>query len=57
MAQRGIVISAGQINNILIENKQIFHEEKVELLTAGLATAKYIQVDDTLKPLSRSTDH
>ena len=47
LTQRGIVISAGQIHRILTENKQIFHEEKAELLTAGLATAKYIQVDDT----------
>jgi Transposase IS66 family len=47
LAQRGIVISAGQINRILTEDKQIFHEEKAELLTAGLATADYIQVDDT----------
>ncbi len=47
LAQRGIVISTGQINNLLTENKQIFHEEKAELLTAGLATAAYIQVDDT----------
>ena len=47
LAQRGIVISAGQINRILTENKQIFHEEKAELLTAGLTTARYIQVDDT----------
>jgi hypothetical protein len=47
LAQRGLVISAGQINHILTEDKQIFHEEKAELLTAGLATASYIQVDDT----------
>jgi hypothetical protein len=47
LAQRGIVISAGQINYILTEDKQIFHEEKAALLTAGLATASYIQVDDT----------
>jgi hypothetical protein len=47
LTQRGIVISTGQINNILTEGKQIFHEEKAELLTAGLATARYIQVDDT----------
>jgi hypothetical protein len=47
LAQRGIVISTGQINNILTEKKQIFHEEKAELFAAGLATAKYIQVDDT----------
>lgn len=47
LAQHGIVISAGQISHILTEDKQIFHEEKAELLTAGLATASYIQVDDT----------
>jgi len=47
LAQLGIVISAGQINHLLTEDKQIFHEEKAELLTAGLAAADYIQVDDT----------
>jgi hypothetical protein len=47
LAQRGIVISTGQINHLLTEDKEIFHEEKAELLTAGLATAKYIQADDT----------
>jgi len=47
LAQRGIAISSGQINHILTEDKQVFHEEKAELLTAGLATASYIQVDDT----------
>jgi len=47
LEQLGIVISAGQINRILTENKEVFHQEKAELLTAGLATATYIQVDDT----------
>ncbi len=47
LAQHGIVISAGQINHLLTEDKQIFHEEKAELLSAGLTTASYIQVDDT----------
>lgn len=47
LAQHGIVISAGQINRILTEDKQIFHQEKAELLAAGLASASYIQVDDT----------
>jgi hypothetical protein len=47
LTQRGIVISAGQINRILTEGKQVFHQEKAEVLTAGLATASYIQVDDT----------
>jgi len=47
LAQLGIVISAGQINRLLTEDKHLFHEEKAELLTAGLTTADYIQVDDT----------
>ena len=47
LAQRGIAISAGQINRILTEDKEVFHQEKAELLPAGLASARYIQVDDT----------
>jgi hypothetical protein len=47
LTQLGITISAGQINHILTENKEIFHQEKAELLRAGLANARYIQVDDT----------
>ncbi|HEV3343935.1 MAG TPA: transposase [Pirellulales bacterium] len=47
LAQRGITISAGQINHILTRDKDVFHQEKAELLPAGLAGAPYIQVDDT----------
>ena len=43
----GIDISAGQINNILTENKDGFHQEKAEILQAGLQTASYVGVDDT----------
>jgi hypothetical protein len=47
LTQVGFVISAGQINNLLTEGKEVFHAEKAEVLTAGLHTANYIQVDDT----------
>jgi Transposase IS66 family len=47
LAQLGIMISAGQINRILTEGKGVFHQEKAELLPAGLGSAPYIQVDDT----------
>jgi hypothetical protein len=47
LTQFGIVISAGQISRILTEGKEVFHAEKAEVLTAGLNTARYIQVDDT----------
>ena len=43
----GIDISVGQINGILTENHEGLHEEKTELLTAGLAVSSYIGVDDT----------
>jgi hypothetical protein len=43
----GIDISAGQINHILTENKDDFHQEKAEVLSAGLQTASHIGVDDT----------
>jgi len=43
----GIDISAGQLNRLLVENKDGFHNEKAALLPAGLSVSSYIQVDDT----------
>ena len=43
----GIDISKGQINNILIKNKQRFHEEKDQILSAGLEVSSCVNVDDT----------
>jgi len=43
----GIEISSGQINNILIEGQDDYHEEKAEILATGLAISSHINVDDT----------
>jgi len=43
----GIDISAGQLHRILTENKDPFHQEKAEVLAAGLTESSYIGVDDT----------
>ena len=43
----GIDISAGQIDRILTQDKDDFHQEKAEVLSAGMQTASYIGVDDT----------
>jgi len=43
----GILISAGQLSNILIKGKEIFHQEKDELLPAGIAATGQVKVDDT----------
>jgi hypothetical protein len=42
-----IDISTGHLNNIIIENKEMFHQEKDALLSTGLSVSKYIHVDDT----------
>jgi hypothetical protein len=43
----GIVISAGQLHSLLTENKEPFHQEKAEVLAAGLLESSYIGTDDT----------
>jgi hypothetical protein len=43
----GIDISTGQLHRILTENKEIFHQEKGEILAAGLVESSYIGTDDT----------
>ena len=43
----GIELSTGQLNNILIENKENFHAEQRQVLRVGLETAQYIHTDDT----------
>ena len=42
-----IDISAGQLNNLLIEEKDRFHQEKDRILSVGLEVSGYINVDDT----------
>jgi hypothetical protein len=43
----GIEISAGQLNHLLTEGHDAFHQEKAAIKAAGLATSTYIQADDT----------
>jgi hypothetical protein len=43
----GIDISAGQLSHLLTEDKEIFHQEKAELLPVALTVSSYIGTDDT----------
>lgn len=43
----GVLISKGQINTILIQNKENFHREKDDLLAAGIIATGQIKADDT----------
>lgn len=43
----GIDISTGQINKILLADKEVFHDEKASLLQAGLKASSHVTVDDS----------
>ncbi|NCC62215.1 MAG: transposase [Verrucomicrobiae bacterium] len=43
----GIVISAGELDNILIVDKDDFHKEKAAVFEAGIANSNYLNTDDT----------
>jgi transposase IS66 family protein len=43
----GIEISSGQLSRILSEGKELFHQEKEELLVVGKEVSRYLQTDDT----------
>jgi transposase IS66 family protein len=47
LRQAGIDISAGQLSRLLTEGQEPFHQEKAELLPAGLAASAYVGADDT----------
>ncbi len=43
----GVDISTGQINRIITEGKDLYHEEKDMILSTGLKFSNHINVDDT----------
>ena len=47
LRQWGVDISAGQLSRLLTERNDAFHQEKDQLLLAGLTASTYIHVDDT----------
>lgn len=47
LVEFGVMISAGQINRIITEEKEQFHTEKDDILKAGLEVSGHINVDDT----------
>lgn len=47
LREMGTDISAGELNNLLIESQDRFHREKDRILGTGLEVSSYINVDDT----------
>ena len=47
LRELGVDISAGQVNRILVEDKESFHAEQCQVLQVGKMAAEYIHTDDT----------
>ncbi len=45
--EMGIDISQAELNNILIRHKEQFHQEKEEILEAGMRYSEFLNTDDT----------
>jgi hypothetical protein len=43
----GIAISAGELDSLLIADKELFHEEKVAIFETGKTLSDYLNTDDT----------
>jgi hypothetical protein len=46
-ANMGILISTGQISRFLTEDHEVFHQEKAEIVEAGLSSSPWQHIDDT----------
>ncbi len=47
ISEWGIDISRGQLNRILVEDKDFYHREKGDILKVGLRVSSYLNTDDT----------
>lgn len=47
LREMGVLLSAGQLSNILIQKKDAFHQEKDDFLIPGLIATGQAKVDDT----------
>ena len=47
LLELGVDISAGQVNRLLTEGHEMFHQEKDSLLPAAREVSSYLQTDDT----------
>jgi hypothetical protein len=47
LRELGVLISSGQLHKMLVEGHELFHQEKQDVLSAGLSASSYVQADDT----------
>ena len=53
----GVSISTGQVNRLLVEGQDLFHEEGQEVLLSGLSCAPWANIDDTATRVNGRNEH
>ncbi|GFP20207.1 hypothetical protein HKBW3S03_01708, partial [Candidatus Hakubella thermalkaliphila] len=53
----GIIISAGEISNIITKNHEGFHQEKTDIIRAGIQSSSYQHIDDTGARVQGTNQH
>ena len=53
----GIIISAGEISNIIVKEGDTFHKEKKDITEAGIKSSSYQHIDDTGARVDGTNQH
>ena len=53
----GIIISAGEISNIIVKDHDTFHQEKTDIIKAGIQSSSYQHIDDTGARVKGTNQH
>jgi len=53
----GIIISAGEISNIIVKEGDTFHKEKKDITEAGIQSSSYQHIDDTGARVDGTNQH
>jgi len=53
----GISISAGEISNIIIKDHNTFHQERADIIKAGIQSSSYQHIDDTGARVQGTNQH
>jgi len=57
LRNRGIILSEGQLSNILTKEHEKFHQEKAEVFAAGIESTPWQQIDDTITRIDGVAHH
>ena len=53
----GVNISTGQVNRLLVEGQDLFHQESQEVLLCGLGSSPWANIDDTATRVNGRNEH